>query len=425
MLTWRQSLDLHQTAFHYLFSSLLKIKSIANHPDLPAEVTREIPKPELDEKEQTALHHVTSCLFNRLEVRQVMEKVVVEVCRALDLPPPEKKKGKKKGGKDKDEDDESEAEGRDKKKAADGKDAKKKERKVKEISVSDDEKPKKSKKARKEESEDEDEEMDTDAEERAFAKYASRLAPSDDDGDADSESESDRVQKGKRRSIRVRDMSISLSPEPESGSASPFGSEPELGSLSGSDPESESDADSESESEPEQPPPKQAKLSKSSKSKSKVPDQTFLPSLMGGYVSGSESSASEVDVAPRKNRLGQKQRQAIWEKKFGAGAKHMQQPPAKKQRGKGGARDDGWDLKRGAVGEEDGKGRKPWKKGIEGPLAAMGGGGGERQRPVTKKDDEGPLHPSWEARKKAKEKEQQQPRRITTRPNPVNKIVFD
>lgn len=424
MLTWRQSLDLHQTAYHYLYTSLLKVKSIANHPDLPTEVTREIPKPELDEKEQTALHHVTSCLFNRLEVRQVMEKVIVEVCRSLSLPPPEKKKGKKKGGKDKDEDDESEPEARDKKRAADGK-GKAKERKVKEIpSGSDDEKPKKSKKARKEESEDEDEDMDTDAEERAFAKYASRLAPSDDDGDADSESESDRIQKGKRRSIRVRDMSISLSPEPES--ASPFGSEPELGSQSGSEPdfESESESASDSESEPERPPPKQAKLSKSSKSK--APDQTFLPSLMGGYVSGSES-ASDVDVAPQKNRLGQKQRQAIWEKKFGAGAKHMLQQQKKQQRGKGGVRDDGWDLKRGAVGEEDGKGRKPWKKGIEGPLAALGGGGGagERARPVTKKDDEGPLHPSWEARKKAKEKEQQQPRRIDMRPNPGNKIVFD
>ncbi|RAL67103.1 hypothetical protein DID88_007883 [Monilinia fructigena] len=48
---------------------------------------------------------------------------------------------------------------------------------------------------------------------------------------------------------------------------------------------------------------------------------------MGGYWSGSESasSLSDTDMKPtvRKNRMGQKARQALWEKKFGKGAKHI------------------------------------------------------------------------------------------------------
>lgn len=436
-----QSLDLHQTAYHYLYTSLLKIKSVAEHPDLPPIVRRTIPKPELEEKEQAALHHVTSCLFNRLEVRAVMEKVVAEVCGALGLPPPEKKKTKKKGAKG-EEESEPRAAPADRKDApvddADAEKVAKKEKKEKkEKSRDEGEKLKKAKAIRNEETETEDEgedaeggapgeELDTDEEERAFAKYESLLAASDD-SDADSESESDHIQKGKRRSIRVRDMSISLSPEPESASSSssPFASadgldyQSESGSESQSESESQSDSDSGSE-----PPPKQAKLSKS-KSRARSPDQTFLPSLMGGYVSGSES-ASDVDVAPRKNRLGQKQRQAIWERKFGAQARHVQQEQKQKGRRKGAVRGDGWDLQRGAVDEEP-RGRKPWKKGVEGPLAAVKGSGpaaGGERRP-TKKDDEGALHPSWEARKRAKEREKQQPRRIDVRPSGGNKIVFD
>lgn len=401
---------------------------------------REIPKPELEEKEQAALHHVTSCLFNRLEVRQVMEKVVSEVCGALRVPPPDKKKAKKKGAKDENEGAPNVQERAQKKGPVDGAEAEKaptKERIDKKDESKDEDrklKPQMSREEDTEESEDEgagealiNDDMDTDAEEQAFAKYESLLAGSSEDSDADSESESDHIQKGKRRSIRVRDMSISLSPEPESASSSPFASASDLPSQSESEAQSEPEPESESESESEadEPPSKQAKLSKAKRTK--VPDQTFLPTLMGGYVSGSDSEASEVDVAPRKNRLGQKQRQAIWEKKFGAQARHVQQQQNQRQQRKGGGQKDGWDLRRGAVDNEAG-GRKPWKKGIQGPLAAMGkppatGANEEVRRP--KKDDEGTLHPSWEARKKAKEKEQQQPRRINMRPAAGNKIVFD
>lgn len=427
----RQSLDLHQTAYHYLYTSLMKIKSIANHPNLPDVVRREMPKPKLEDREQAALHHVTSCLFNRLEVRQVMDKVINEVCRVLKVPPPEKKKGKKKGGKD---DGGAEPGSRDQDKAAvDGEDDKKvaKTERKENGEKSGDEQKKAKQTPREEETGTEGEEaprdeMDTDEEERAFSKYESLLAGSSEESDADSESESDHIQKGKRRSIRVRDMSISLSPEPESASASPSVSASDVGSQS-----EQSEPEAESESEPDEPPPKQIKLSEAKRAKS--PDQTFLPTLMGGYISGSES-ASDVDVAPRKNRLGQKQRRAIWEKKFGSQAKHLQKQQQEKRKRKGTVRGDGWDLQRGAVDDEGG-GRKPWKKGIEGPLsimkkeaapeAAPEGKDEKEKKKKPKKDNEGPLHPSWEAKKRAKEKEQQQPRKIDVRPTGENKIVFD
>lgn len=145
------------------------------------------------------------------------------------------------------------------------------------------------------------------------------------------------------------------------------------------------------------PSPKRTKRKRATEDTGPTTGSTFLPSLMGGYISGSES-ASDLDIAPpRKNRRGQRARQAIWEKKFKAEAKHLQKP----------ARDQGWDPKRGAV---EGA-RTPWKKGIANPFSKTAGNGGqEASAPAPPKprktDNTGPLHPSWEAKKKAEEKEQ-------------------
>ncbi|KAF2250432.1 Bud-site selection protein [Trematosphaeria pertusa] len=128
----------------------------------------------------------------------------------------------------------------------------------------------------------------------------------------------------------------------------------------------------------------------------------FLPSLShAAYFSGSESEASDLeDLAPRKNRRGQRARQQIWEQKYKDKAKHL----AKQERNKG------WDPKRGAVNDD--KGRKGKRAGKGGPPRAKGGRGpkssGENAIPLgarkTKRDDTGSLHPSWQAAKAAKEK---------------------
>lgn len=155
---------------------------------------------------------------------------------------------------------------------------------------------------------------------------------------------------------------------------------------------------------------------------------TFLPSLTSGYISGTDSAPSDSEPSaapPRKNRRGQQERRAIWEKKFGRGAKHLLRAP----RQGGRSRDEGWDARRGA---SDGRGRRGRGGGGVGGRERGGGmrgrerGGRDRERLASGangevvsgkrrvgrggairakgKGDEGPLHPSWEAKKKAKAK---------------------
>ncbi|XP_001226820.2 ribosome biogenesis protein [Chaetomium globosum CBS 148.51] len=211
-------------------------------------------------------------------------------------------------------------------------------------------------------------------------------------------------------------MELTSGEEEASGSEEEFNgfSDDEGQQSSASDDEADSDAESSASSVSRSPPVKKAKKAKGPL---KPTDSTFLPSLMGGYISGSES-ASDIDVAPeRRNRRGQRARQAIWEKKFGEKAKHLQEPAK--------GRDSGWDLKRGAVDANS----KPWKRGIRNPLlnkakASSGANdtelGPPKKEPAPRKrDDSGSLHPSWEARRLAKAKEQM------SAPFQGKKITFD
>ncbi|TPR04721.1 Alcohol dehydrogenase GroES-like domain family protein [Aspergillus niger] len=130
----------------------------------------------------------------------------------------------------------------------------------------------------------------------------------------------------------------------------------------------------------------EAKAKGSKASSTPATSTTFLPSLtMGGYWSGSEDEAEDGEAANepprRKNRMGQQARRALWEKKYGSGANHVKQ---EKNKRKAGGRDNGWDARRGATDGGDRWGR----------------GGGP---PAKKPEDNKPLHPSWEAARKAKE----------------------
>lgn len=142
-------------------------------------------------------------------------------------------------------------------------------------------------------------------------------------------------------------------------------------------------------------------------SKERTTDSTFLPALtMGGYWSGSESEAEDdIDIAPRKNRRGQRARQQLWEKKYGSKAKHLQKPQKHD-------RNEGWDPKRGAQLEERHTRHGPSvSKGDHLPeinpnytpiLNSTGNSG----RKLDHRDDGGRLHPSWEAAKRAREMKQ-------------------
>lgn len=158
---------------------------------------------------------------------------------------------------------------------------------------------------------------------------------------------------------------------------------------------------------------------------STIRSTTFIPSLtMGGYISGSDSdaanSSSQQDAKPRKNRRGQQERRQIWEKKYGKNANHLKKSQKKTSQN----RDQGWDARKGARADDekskrgDGRGGN-WSAGDarKGPNRPTRGGpstSGANSDPVQKRnmDDkgqgkgkqaDGPLHPSWEAAKKAKE----------------------
>jgi uncharacterized membrane protein YgcG len=147
----------------------------------------------------------------------------------------------------------------------------------------------------------------------------------------------------------------------------------------------------------------------------------FIPSLSVGYIAGSDSEPeSDIEeLAPvKKNRRGQRARQQIAEKKFGAKAKHLENPKND--------RNQGWDAKRGATdgtrgkrGADSGRGGRGGFAGGRGGFGGNGGRGGgfggaasgrftggDAPAPPKKKhnDDEGPLHPSWAAAKAAKDK---------------------
>ncbi|KAH6842772.1 Bud-site selection protein [Chaetomium sp. MPI-CAGE-AT-0009] len=438
-----KSLDLQQTAHAHLCSSLLRVKAIADAADrLPAEVRAGVPKPELTDEERALLHNVTSSLYNKVEVKRVVEKAVEAVCGALGVPVPEKRgrvrkeKGVKEG--------ETTGRGGEVEGGLDDGAGKKGKKKVgtKADSVDGEEKDggKEARRGKKErekvdhDGQSDNSEADEEEEEKTISQLDKLLGL--DSGEESEDDNEEMLVKGRARkpsSMELDPMEITtdeeggddqdLDPmeltsdeEEASGSEDEFNgfSDDEEGQQSSaSDDEADSDAESSASSISRSPP---VKKTKKAKGPLKPTDSTFLPSLMGGYISGSES-ASDIDVAPeRRNRRGQRARQAIWEKKYGEKAKHLQQPAK--------GRDAGWDLKRGAV---DGN-SKPWKRGIRNPLLekAKASGANEtelgppKKEPAPRKrDDSGPLHPSWEARRLAKAKEQM------SVPFQGKKITFD
>jgi hypothetical protein len=409
-----------------LCASLLKIKSVAAAPNLPAELKAGPPKPEISEEERSLLHNVTSALYNRKEVRTALDKAVSAICGTLgvEVPP---KKGK--GGKDQKEKEEQPADrGNAPREEVKSADMKEKKKTAKEAVPASEDIP--------------DEEV-----EDAIAKYEALLGGSDEeDSGSEGDDEEDPMQITSDEGEEddgFGDIDLDSEDGGEVNDESSFAGfssdegEPAIGQggsslrddasseeddsddavkeaakpRDSSDDEEDDDEDEDEDDEEydsdhssaisRSPSPKRAsKRRKAVEDTGPTTGSTFLPSLMGGYISGSES-ASDVDIAPpRKNRRGQRARQAIWEKKFKEEAKHLHKPQ----------RDQGWDPKRGAV---EGA-RTPWKRGIANPFGksadgGAGGKGGAAGAPEPPKkpriaDNTGPLHPSWEAKKRVEEK---------------------
>lgn len=211
----------------------------------------------------------------------------------------------------------------------------------------------------------------SDAESLEFAQFDDRLASGSDD-DADSEMDLDTNPTNRSAYNVADDLSVS--------------------------------SGSESESSPESPPASKIKGRQKLGANEAPKDTTFLPSLMmGGYWSGSESG-EDIDTpkAPpqRKNRMGQQARRALAEKKYGSGAKHLQNENKKGNNGKNA----GWDSRKGAIDGSDSRSR--WGRGHTGRSFDRGGDRGDRMDKPTQRDAPSKakvsLHPSWEAARKAK-----------------------
>lgn len=160
----------------------------------------------------------------------------------------------------------------------------------------------------------------------------------------------------------------------ESGTVDEDGDGWESGTVDGGDSDAgDSDAD-------ERPPPKKAKPATPAAAGVAGSSQ-FLPSLAVGFIPGSDDSdVEEIEDKPKKNRRGQRARQAIWEKKYGRNANHKQ--------------------KERDVAQEK---RRQWEERAQKRAAAAAAW--EQRERIEAQVQARPLHPSWEAKKKLKDKE--------------------
>lgn len=382
-----KDLDVSQIVDAHLHKTLLKTKTIVESGLLPAFVVLPQKNASFTAEQALAYDNVTARMYNTKPVKDAMKQIMDSVYAAVGAPNPASKKVK----------------------GAETTESRSNNEQEHELQM-----PSTRKRSRKDAGIEWDgfesgSEADTESdEEEDFAGFEARIVASSDESSAEDDFELTPY-KGDAtvKTLSPRDLSITPETTP---SRSPT---PGLSDASGAEEEEEEEEEVAS-----------TKASKPTKSKNEVLKKpaatTFLPTLMGGYWSGSESSASEIDekaAAPprRKNRRGQQARRAIAEKKYGDYAKHIKagQAPADttgerkrqariaermgKTAPKGKGANDGWDPRRGAIGERSGF--KRTKDTVTGENAAPLG---ERKKPKHR-DDAGALHASWEAAKKAKE----------------------
>ncbi|KFY08390.1 hypothetical protein V492_06255 [Pseudogymnoascus sp. VKM F-4246] len=379
-----KDLEMQALADAHVHKTLLKSKTIAESGLLPDYVKPPVRKTG-SEEDILAMDNVTARLYNTKPVKENMTHIMTSIYAVTGIPNPANKPKVK--AKEPKEPPAKKMKGDDKQ-AATSRNTEK--------PVAD----KKGEKGVEPAWEGFDSGSESDVESVDFSKYEGRLGgSSDEDSDSDSAEELKRPAKPVKRTIKSRGISVSVSGSDDEGEG-----EPEEWVLSDEEEDSEDD-DSDNVIERSASPPTREKKKQREPPKPLKPGSQFLPTLMGGYWSGSEESATDVEdevaPAPRKNRPGQQARRAIWEKKYGKGANHVKNAPPPKEK------DVVWDAKLGAVSSE-GSGRGRGRGGFTRNKAQVTGEnaselGPRNARGVGRKDDVGVLHPSWQAAKKAKE----------------------
>ncbi|KAL4069874.1 Bud-site selection protein [Scleroderma yunnanense] len=134
----------------------------------------------------------------------------------------------------------------------------------------------------------------------------------------------------------------------------------------------------------------------------------FLPTLSVGFTRGdsdSEFTDSEAKIADstKKNRRGQRARRAIWEKKYGKNANHVKKrreiAQGEKRKGPGPA-SKGQQRSKSHGQEQRKHSRDPPLKRVEKTSTGRGMHTRGSSSNGRRTDEERPLHPSWEAKKK-------------------------
>ena len=411
-----KALDLARTAELHLYKTLLKVKRIANSTTLPDRVRRVV----ITEKasNDTANVNVQARLFNSTPVKTVVGQTLNEVGNTLGI--------KDIGGH-----------------------AGKKRLRAKDFEQRADRAP----------------DEDTSAERKSEARYINS-----DQGSVSAETwsilESDNDSLGKQaQEVNNDDYESRIAGSVDEATDSQDSNNVSRHSnsdWSGSDDEVEIDyampAGEETQGRSHPQGQKPSKPSKSRTSGGSLTATTFLPTLsMGGYWSGGSDDGSDHDdddddvdglshEPKRRNKRGQRARQAIYEKKYGRNANHLKKQPQGSI--KPGDRDQGWDPRSGArddgprngrrqQNEKDEFGRdvsrrKAKQNAIQGNRKQRRAAGeenrvtksGANSDPVVNLRKRVPagetnnasaeskkeaLHPSWEAAKKAKETKKAMP----------------
>ncbi|KZF21034.1 Bud-site selection protein [Xylona heveae TC161] len=363
-----KSLDFIKVAQNHLYKVLLKTKTIASSPSFPPDIEAKLKV--IQAPLSPAIANVTARLYASNPVKTTMGDVTASIRYVLGVGEHAPKQNQTESQTDASpgEDGESDAEEKQPKMA-------KKEAPTK-IAESDSPGFEGSGSGESEDERGPVPDVEDEEDEEDYSRYNARLASSSDEGSEDEDEDGIAEIRGWSKAERARNARHSASPTPSDDRSS-------------------------------SPPPNKSKKQKTEAAPPK--STTFLPSLMmGGYLSGSESEPEDdiPENQPRKNRRGQQARRALWEKKFGSGAKHLQKA----------GRDADWDPRRGARGADD---RDP-KARFRGRGAKPGGYGQSKAKPdqmtgannmpvgprKAKNDDQGPLHPSWQAAKLAKEQKQ-------------------
>ncbi|CAK3995825.1 Hypothetical predicted protein [Lecanosticta acicola] len=346
-----KALDLTTCAAHFLAKSLVKIKRVAEHADLPLEVRKSAEG--LGRKDPASLN-VFARLCNSNPVKTRFGVLCAAVKREFGVDDggevgPVKKKRLRAKDFDGNRGDEADVERRREKKQVNG--------------------------GAVESDSFEGFGDSDDASEDGMAQYRARLASSDEEDEEEGD-----VEMGSDSDIDVDDLERQLAAEGISAKGAKVQSKPydHAADLSLSE---ASQAESEDEGPQMAPAPKKS---------------SFIPSLtMGGYISGSGSEVEdEIDDKPKKNRRGQRARRQIAEWKYGLKAKHLQNQKKNDS-------NIGWDPKRGAVDRDH---RRQKKTGANDTALGRDRREAAKQPKNKHEDDKRPLHPSWEAAKKAKEK---------------------